>query len=379
MRILCGQVITPDEVLDNSIIAIEDGKVVSLSPADGASVDVDASDKTAVPGFIDLHIHGGVGHEVMDGTVEAIRGMSVHLAANGTTSWLPSALTGPWDKMRAAVQATAQAMREGSGGAEVLGSHLEGPFLNAARTGAQPPDYLRPPSCGEMKRELGDLTSVVRYMAVASELPGAIDLIKELCAMGVTVSLAHTDASYDEARAAFDAGATSLTHTYNAMRPLRHREPGVLAAALLDDRVTAELIWDNYHVHEAAARIAIKLKGPDRIALISDAVSAAGLTDGDYFLGGQPIRVEGGLARLASGTIAGSTITIIDAVRNAAKYFPLRDVIKMATLSPARSIGADDRKGRIAVGYDADVVLLNRDLSVDAVFLKGQRFQGAIK
>ena len=375
MRILCGQVVTPDKELRDQIIDIQDGRVASVSPGDGGAVDVDASDRTAVPGFIDIHIHGAVGHEVMDGTVEAIRGMSAHLAANGVTSWLPSPLTGPWYKIRAAVEAAHTVMRDGSGGAEVLGVNLEGPYLNPTRKGAQPGDHLRPPQLGELSRELGDLTSIVRYVAIACELPGAIDLIRDLRSKGIVVSLAHTDASYEEALAAFEAGATALTHVYNAMRPLHHREPGVLAAALLDDNVTAELIWDNFHVHEAAARLVVNLKGAHRVALISDAVSAAGLSDGDYFLGGQAIRVEGGLARLPGGTIAGSTITVNQAVKNAAVYYPLTDAVTMATLAPATSIGVGGRKGRIAPGFDADIVLLKPDLSVDTVFLRGQRFE----
>ncbi|MDO8684071.1 MAG: N-acetylglucosamine-6-phosphate deacetylase [Armatimonadota bacterium] len=375
MRILCGQVITPDEVIDRAVITIDDGKVIGVGPADGSPVDIDAPDKTAAPGFIDIHIHGAAGHEVTDGTVEAIRGMSAHIAANGVTSWLPTVLTNPWPTVRTAVSSIAQAMQEGSGGAEVLGAHLEGPYLNPSKTGAQPPDSLRPPLCGELARELGDLTSIVKYIAVACELPGAMDLIRELVSMGINVSIAHTEASYEEAQLAFDAGATSLTHIFNAMRPLHHREPGVLGAALHDDRVITELIWDNFHVHEAVARLVVKVKGPDRVALISDSVSACGLSDGNYFLGGQQIRVEGGLARLMNGTIAGSTITLDQAVRNAAKYFPIQDVIKMATIAPARSTGAADRKGRIAPSFDADIVLLNPGLSVDTVFLKGKIFK----
>jgi N-acetylglucosamine-6-phosphate deacetylase len=373
MKILCGQVITPYEILDNTVISIENGKVTDLAQGDGSPVDIDASDKIAVPGFIDIHLHGGLGHEVMDGTVEAIRAISGHLAANGVTSWLPSALTCPWYQIRTAVAATAQVMREGSGGSEVLGAHLEGPFLNPIRTGAQPPDFLRSPAPGEIQRELGDLLSAVRYVAVAAELPGALDVIRELCSLGIKVSIGHTEASYEQARAAFDAGATGLTHIYNAMRPLHHREPGVLGAALLDDRVTAELIWDNFHVHQAAARVAVKVKGPEKVALISDAVSAAGLSDGKYFLGGQKIIVENGLARLTSGTIAGSTMTLDQVVRNAAEYFPLQDAVKMATIAPARAIGVQDTKGTIASGRDADIVLLDKNLRVDSVFIKGNQ------
>lgn len=373
MKIFCGQIISPDEVLKDTVITIEDGKIAGLGPNDGSPVDVYASDRIAVPGFIDIHIHGGAGHEVMDGTPEAIRAISSHLASNGVASWLPSVLSSPWPQAKKTVAAIAEVMRMGSGGAEVLGAHLEGPFLNPARAGAMATDCLRLPSLEEIQRELGDAFCAVRYVALAPELPGALELIRDLCAAGIKVSIGHTDATYEQAQAAFDAGATGLTHTYNAMRPLHHREPGVLAAALLDNRVTAELIWDNFHVHQAAARIVVKAKGPDRVALISDAVSAAGLGDGDYMLGGQKIIVENGLAKLTNGTIAGSAITLDEVVRNAAEYFSLQEAIKMATTAPARAIGAEDRKGRIALGSDADIVLLNNDLSIDCTFLKGSR------
>jgi N-acetylglucosamine-6-phosphate deacetylase len=373
LRVLCGQVITPDEVLGRSVVEIDGGKIVRVGPPDGAPVDIDASDKIATPGFIDIHIHGGAGYEAMDGSLEGIRATSDLITARGVTSWLPSPLTGPWSTISAAVNCISSAMTENYG-AEILGANLEGPYLNPTKNGAQPADYIRAPKAGEMKSVLGDLISVVRYVALAPELPGALDLIRELTSMGIVVALGHTEATYEEARAGFDAGATSLTHTYNAMRPLRHRDPGILGAALLDDRVTIELIWDNYHVHEAAARIAVKLKSPDRVALISDAVSAAGLGDGDYHLSGQAIHVENSFAHLADGAIAGSTITLNQAVKNAAQYFPLQDAVKMATTTPARLIGVGDRKGRIAPGYDADIVLLRDDFSVDTVMVKGRVF-----
>lgn len=375
MKILCAQAITPDEVIDRALITIDGEKIVSVEPSVGARADLDASDKIAVPGFVDLHNHGGVGYEVVDGTLEAMRAISAHLAANGVTSWLPTALTNPWGKMRAAVEAIDAAMREGSHGADVLGAHLEGPYLNPAKKGAQPEDHVLPPAVGEMDRELGDLISVVKYIAIACEMPGGLDLIRELRSKGIVVSLAHTEASYEQGCVAFDAGVTSLTHVFNAMKSLHHREPGALAAALLDERITAELVWDNYHVLPPAARIAVKLKGPDRIALVSDAVSASGLKDGTYELGGQAIEVKAGLARLMDGTIAGATITLDQAMRNAAKYFPLKDAVKMATSTPATSIGMGDRKGRLAPGYDADITLLNKDLGVESVYIRGREYR----
>jgi len=308
----------------------------------------------------------------MDATYEALDAMSRHLARSGVTAFVPTTLTAPWEHVLSAVETVRRAIEIGTSGAQILGVHLEGPYINPSRKGAQPEEFIREPSMEEFRHKLGQLSSLVRIVALAPELPGARDLIRYLAARNITVSIGHSDATFEQAADAIDAGATQATHVFNAMRPFLHRDPGIIGAVLADDRVRAELIWDDLHLHPGTARTVVNAKRPERVILISDAMRAAGLPDGDYALGSHSVHVNDGVARLSDGTIAGSTITLDAAVRNAAKHLPLNQAITMATYVPARAIGVEREKGSIAVGKDADLVILSKELEVRHVLTQGR-------
>jgi N-acetylglucosamine-6-phosphate deacetylase len=384
-QIFCGKLITPFEMLEDMLVSIDGGKISGIRHvseryncqcgyshiSDVPAEAFDAGESIVTPGFIDVHIHGGAGFDVMDATQESLEGISRHLAGSGVTSFLPTTVTAPWDDMVSVVSAVADAMEGGTSGAQVLGVHLEGPYLNPERKGAQYPDYLREPSIEEFREKLGSLSSVVRIVTLAPELPGATDLIRYLAVRNINVSMGHSEATFEEAADAIDAGANHATHLFNAMRPLQHRDPGITGAVLADDRVRAELVWDNLHVHPGTARVVVNAKGPENVMLVSDAMPAAGLPDGDYHLGAHKVFVRNGEARLLDGTIASSIITLDVAVRNAARFFPLQDAVMMATYVPAYGAGAEKYKGSIAVGKDADLAILSAQLEVTEVVLRG--------
>lgn len=374
LRIYCGRAITPKEELEDVLLEIEAGVITGIrrhaGPPAGDCIDV--SEGVVVPGFIDIHVHGGAGHDVMEGTCEALSEMSVHLARHGVTSFLPTLATFPWALMTQAVRAVKEAMSAGVSGASVLGAHVEGPFLSHEYKGAQPADYIRKPDKKEFEEYFGDFLDCIRIVTLAPELPGSADLIGYLVSKGIVVSAGHSAASYEEMLDAVKMGVSSATHTYNAMREFDHRGPGMTGAVLADPRVFAELIWDNVHVHPGAALVLVKIKGTDRVVLISDALIAAGFPEGRYEFGGYTLCVQDGIVRLPDGTIAGSIITLDQAVRNAAEYVGLRAAVEMATLTPAKSIGVSNRRGSIEVGLAADLVVLDRELNVKKVFIGGR-------
>jgi N-acetylglucosamine-6-phosphate deacetylase len=363
-------VLTPAEDLPAAWVAIADGCIEAVGdgtpPAAAATEDL--SGRLLAPGFLDLHVHGGGGDHFMSGDPGAcVRAARFH-ARHGTTGLLATTLSAPREELETAVRAIAQA-----GDPLILGAHLEGPWLSEKRRGAQEAEHLRPPDLGELAALLA--AGPVRLVSLAPELPGALEVIEAIAAAGAVPALAHTDATYEEATAAVEAGARHAIHVFNGMRPLHHREPGVLGAVLDHAAVTCELIADGLHVHPAAARLLHRVKGARGTVLITDAIEATGLTDGDYRLGNTPIRVADGRAETRDGHLAGSTLTMDAAVRNAHQWLgvPLGEVLAMATSTPARVIGLADRKGRIAPGYDADLVVLDDALRPTTTFVAGRR------
>jgi N-acetylglucosamine-6-phosphate deacetylase len=311
----------------------------------------DLTGHLVVPGFIDLHVHGGDGGDFMG---EDIAAAVAYHARHGTTRLLATTVTAPPDALLDAVRTIAA-----SGDPRILGIHLEGPWLSDRRRGAQDPAALRAPDPRELEALLG--AGPVRLVTLAPELPGALDLVARVVGAGAVASLGHTDATYDEAIAAIDAGARHATHTFNGMRELHHREPGVVGAVLDRDEVTCELIADGHHLHPAVVRLVTRAKRPERVTFVTDAIDAAGRPDGDYRLGAVPVTVRGGRATTGDGHLAGSTLTLDIAVRNAVAWgIPLPDALAMASTVPAGVLGL--RKGRIAPGYDADLTILDADL-----------------
>ncbi|NLD33564.1 MAG: N-acetylglucosamine-6-phosphate deacetylase [Clostridiales bacterium] len=335
---------------------------------------IDARGHYVAPGLVDVHIHGYLGEDTSDGSEEGIRTIARGILANGVTSFLPTTMTVDWAELENAFAVVRRLMpfsrTEDFDGAEILGCHAEGPFINPQRKGAQSADHILPPQADRLLAH----RDIVRIVTMAPEMPGGIDFIKQVTGSSdIVVSIGHSSASYDQALEAIRAGASHITHLFNAMTGLNHREPGIVGAALTTD-VYAELIADAFHVHSGLFSLLHVAKG-DRLVLVTDCTRAGGLPDGEYTLGGQPIYVKGIESRLQDGTIAGSVLHLNDAVRNLYQLggVSMRDAVHAASLSAARSIGADDRKGSIREGKDADFVLMDGNCQVYATYVGGVR------
>ena len=335
-------------------------------PPAGAEI-IDARGLYVSPGFIDVHIHGYLGEDASDGSPEGLVRMARGIVKNGVTSFLPTTMTVPLPQLRAAFAAIRACMGRETGGAQILGCHAEGPFINAKKKGAQAEAAILPPDAGLLLPD----SDVIRLVTLAPELPGALDCIRALREAGMRVNIGHTEADYDTARAALAAGATGFTHTFNAMSALGHRAPGAVGAALSTD-ASCELIADAFHVHPALFSLLHRCKG-EKLLLITDCTRAGGLADGKYDLGGQESRVRGIECRLADGTIAGSVLKMNEAVRNLRGHagLPLHEAVNCASLHPARALGLDRQKGSLLTGRDADIVLLDEDCQVHAAWVGG--------
>lgn len=347
-----------------------DGPLFSAASADGKTLD--ARGFYALPGLVDIHFHGCAGADFMDGTREALAQISRHEAACGVTSICPATMTMPEEAILRAC-ACAAAFRTPPDGAALEGINLEGPFVSPQKAGAQNPEFVIPPSVEFIERVQAAAGGLIKLLAIAPEVPGALDTIRALKGK-VLCSIAHTTASYETAAAAIAAGATHLTHLYNAMPPLLHRAPGPVAAGADAPWCEAEIICDGIHIHPAAVRAALRLYGEERLIFISDSIRATGLDDGSYELGGQQVRVQGRRATLANGTLAGSVSSLFDCLKTAIMTMdiPPETALRCASLNPARALGAEERIGSISPGKRADLLLTSEDLELKAVMLRGR-------
>lgn len=378
MRILAKTGIDARGERERLMVTVEGGRIASLDTWDNEtrpqSGDLDARNSLILPGFLDIHIHGGVGRNVMEATPESLDAISVHLSRHGVTGFLATTITGPLQTTQKALAVTAQRMREGSTpGARVLGCHLEGPYINAKKKGAQPEQFILPPDVEAFEALTGAHLDAVKVMTLAPEMPGALKLIRWMAERGIVASLGHTNATYAEVSAAIDAGARHVTHCFNAMRPLEGREPGVVGAALARPELTAELIWDNIHVHPASCRALVNAKGAEGVILISDGIPGTGMPEGYRFtLGDLPILVDSGTARLPDGTLAGSLLTLDLAFHNA-RAFSLPERSRMSSYNAAKALGLSHRLGLLAPGYDADLALLGENSQVTHTIVGGRQ------
>jgi N-acetylglucosamine-6-phosphate deacetylase len=363
-----GRVVTPTGVLADGVVVIEGDRIVEVSPAGRSRTSTTAA--WILPGFVDLHVHGGGGHTFTTGDVEDARAAAAFHGRHGTTTMLASLVTTSPKATLAGVEAFAPLVAEGV----IAGVHLEGPYLSAARCGAQNPAYLRDPDPAEITDLLAPGT--VRVVTIAPELPGAIAAIRQFTANGVTVAVGHTDATYEQTRAAIDAGAMLATHLCNAMRPIHHRDPGPIVALLDAPEVVCEQVPDGVHLHDGMLRHVVASAGTARVALVTDAMAAAGMPDGEYELGGQAVTVTDGVARLAhQGSIAGSTLTMDAALRRTVHSGVSIDrAVTMASATPARVLGLGNEIGAIEVGLRADLVCLDEGLGVVSVVRKGKPY-----
>lgn len=338
---------------------------------DGENINLDG--RYVIPGLVDIHTHGSANADFSDGDYDGLMNMAEYLAQSGVTSFAPAGMTLPYDVLAKAF-ATGKKIHEErpEGCARLMGIHMEGPFFSEKKKGAQNGAYLRKPDFGAFKELYDGCGGLVRIADVAPELPGAIEFTEKASEL-TTVSIAHTDAAYDEAKAVIEAGATHLTHLYNAMPPIHHRKPGVIGACSENEDVKAEIICDGYHVHPSSVRMAFKLF-PGRICLISDSLRCCGMPEGRYELGGQDVFLKDGVARLEDGTIAGSASNVYTCMLNAIDYgIPVEAAIEAATIIPAGEIGADGIIGTIEQGKYADFVICDDKLRPVDVYVGGSK------
>lgn len=368
------QVYSEDKLIENGFIKINNGKIVEI----GSMEELEKENEIevielpghykAIPGLIDVHIHGVNGADTMDATKEALDTMVTALPKEGTTSFLATTMTQEGKQIENALINAAQYIekQKPNGKAEILGLHLEGPFVNAKRAGAQPIQHIIDPDLALFQKWQSLTNGNIKLVTLAPERPGGLDMIRYLKSNGIIASIGHTDATFDEVDEAIDAGANHVTHLFNQMRGLHHREPGVVGAAFLRDELKAEIIVDGVHVRPEMVKLAFKQKQSEGLILITDSMRAKCLKNGKYDLGGQEVTVKNGKAVLEDGTLAGSILKLGHAVKNIIAYTgcPLEDAIEMASVNPAKQLNIYDRKGSIAVGKDADIVILDEEMEV---------------
>lgn len=380
-----GKALTPTAEITDAGILIREGVIEEVGPRAGMRLpaganELSATDKTAIPGFIDVHIHGAGGRDVMEGSAEALAGVARTVARHGTTSFVATTVTAsPEDTIRG-VEGIARYIslqhETDEARAEVLGIHFEGPFLSPARRGVHPAEWLKLPSAELLEKFLQAAAGNALILTIAPELLGAIPCIDAARKAGMVVAAGHTDATYEQTRAGIAHGIRHAVHVYNAMRPFSHRDSGVIGAVLTTPEVTAELIADGVHVEETAMRVLLQAKGPERMILVSDGISATGMPAGNYMLGKLEVTVSGGICRNSEGKLAGSTLTLDRALRNIVGLGnPLAAVVRMLTLNPATLLGIEFKKGALRTGADADILLLDEELQLTNAWVRGVPMQ----
>ena len=372
---------TPSTEISDAAVLIRDGVIDSVAPRSAVTLpagarEIIATEKIATPGFLDVHIHGAGGHDVMEAAEDALQAVSRMVATHGTTSFLATTVTASPESICRSAEGIAGYIstqhRSDDCRADILGIHFEGPFISPARRGVHPPEFLKLPSADLLEQFIDAAKGNARILTLAPELLGAIPCIDAARKAGLVVAIGHTDATYEQARAAIARGAHHAVHVYNAMRPFSHRDSGVIGAVLTTPEVTAELIADGVHVDETAMRLLLQAKGSGGVILVSDGISATGMPDGKYTLGSFEVTVSGGVCRNLEGKLAGSTLTLDRALRNIVNLgVPLADALRMLTLNPATLLGIEFKKGSLRPGADADILLLDERLHVTQTWTRG--------
>lgn len=365
------RVLTEQGWLDDHQLRIENGVIAAIEPVPAGVTSRDA--ELLCPAYIDTHVHGGAGVDVMDDPPDVLDILAMHKAREGVGAFLPTTVTAPLEAIHGALARIARRCQSGGPGAQILGCYLEGPYFTPQNKGAHPPDLFRELDVAELDGLIDVSLSTLRVVALAPEKPGALLAIRHLKQRGIRVMLGHSAATFDQTLAAFDAGADGLVHCYNGMTGLHHREPGMVGAGLTDKRAWLELIADGHHVHPGAMRLC-RCCAKERLVLITDAMQAAGMPDGRYTLCGETVTMQNGVVRTGSGGLAGSTLSLDAAVRNMVEHTGItaEDAIHMASLHPARLLGMDNQLGSLAPGKRANLNALNGGLHLQQIWIQGQ-------
>ncbi|MCI2773873.1 N-acetylglucosamine-6-phosphate deacetylase [Staphylococcus petrasii] len=371
-----GRIYTEEQVIENGYLVVEDGKISDIQEGEytGDLQQVDAKGQNILPGFIDIHIHGGYGEDAMDASYEGLKHLAEQLLSEGTTTFLATTMTQSDENIEKALKniVAYQADQQKGEAAEIGGVHLEGPFISEHKVGAQNPKYVQRPSVSKIQHFQEVANGQIKIITFAPEVEGAHETLNALHD-DIIFSMGHTVATFDEANEAVEHGAKHITHLYNAATPFEHRDPGVFGAAWTNKGLNTEIIVDGVHSHPASVNIAYKQKGNEHMYLITDAMRAKGMKDGEYDLGGQNVIVKGKEARLASGALAGSILRMNDGLRNLMTYThdSLENLWRVASLNQAKALKIDDTKGSLAIGKDADIVIANNEIEISKTIKAG--------
>lgn len=377
IKAIIGKIICPDEIIDGGVVYIKDGKILSVQRKlekeylDNIEI-LDFSKNIISPGYIDLHTHGGHGYDVMDNTEESIMKIASMQMEHGVTSFLATTVSASEKDILKCISNIKEVMRSNYV-TNILGIHLEGPFINNLKKGAHNPDYIINPNVKIISNILSGNSNIIRIVTLAPELKGAKEIIKILKQKDIIISVGHSNLTFEGLMEIIDLGVTHITHIFNGMNELHHRNPGIPCGALLSDKLKVEVIADGIHIHPAVIKLIVKLKGVGNVILVSDSNCATEMGDGIYEINKLKIQVAEGVARLEDGSLAGSTITVDKAVKNIIKWgvASIPDAIKMATINPAKAIRIDNYKGLIAEGKDADIIILDNEFNVIVTIIKG--------
>jgi N-acetylglucosamine-6-phosphate deacetylase len=375
LTLVNAKIYTPHRVIENGYLSFCDGQITAIGERhdldESIRKQIDLKGKSLLPGFIDVHVHGGNNYSFMDEKLESFNEVSLYHARNGTTSFLATTTTSSVDKLKRSLSKLAEAIDNGVHGAQILGVHLEGPFINEKRSGAQDRSTILEPDLFLLKEFLASSRNQIKLVTMATERDRDHELINYLLNQNITVSIGHSDASYNEVIEAVKLGVNHSTHHFNGMRPIHHRDPGIAGAGLLLSEITTELIADGFHVHPDMIKLLFTIKGNQGVCLITDAVFCAGLPDGEY----ERVTIINGEVTLKDGSsLAGSTLTTIKALKNAIQYtgLPIEDLLPSLTLVPARQIGVSEQKGSLEPGKDADFLIVDERLDIEATYVKGK-------
>lgn len=372
--IKAGKIYTPNQVLADGYLLIENGKIKEITTKKPSCEMLDFSGFAAMPGMIDIHIHGLAGNDTMDCSVHSLQEMSMSLVKHGVTGFLPTTLTHDFEKIKKAIKVVSEAIGQ-TRGAEIIGSYVEGPYITPEHCGAHPVKYMRELSLDELSELVEVSNETIKVMTIAPEKELATESIKFLTDKGIHVSIGHTNADYDTTNIAIKHGATIAVHTYNGMRGFTHRDPGCVGAVLTNDQCYCECIADLHHVHPGAIKLLYKAKGKERMILISDSMAAADLSDGHYTLGTLEVKVENKIARtLETGSLAGSTTNLMACLKNVKEVLgiPLESILPMVSLNQAKLLQIDHEVGSLESGKKANIVLIDQELNVQITFVNGE-------